>query len=258
MIDRPHKFSPQTYARIAGVLYLINIAAGLLDEVFARNAMIVSCDAAATAANIAQSSLLWRMGIAGDLVMQATDVPLMVIFFVLLKPVNRNLALTALLFTLVQTASLVANKMNLMMPLFLSTDAEYLKVFTPDQLHALAYVAIKAHAHGFAIGLIFFGFECLITGYLIFKSSYLPKIIGIAMQIAGVCYLVNSFALIIAPALADALFPAILLPCFFAELSFCLWLLFKGIDVSEWEARAQRVMLSPPYGGDSRNQRTSS
>jgi len=239
MTDRIREFSPQSYARIAGALYLINIVAGLLGEMFVRNAMIVSGDAAATVANIAQSPLLWRIGIAGDLIMQVTDVPLMMIFYVLLKPVNRNLALTAMLFTLVQTASLVANKLNLMTPLFLAADAEYLKAFTPEQLHALAYLAIKAHGHGFGIGLIFFGFECLITGYLIFKSNYLPKILGIAMQVAGVCYLFNSFTLILAPTVADALFPMILLPCFFAELSFCLWLLVKGIDVSKWEAQSR-------------------
>lgn len=239
MTDRTREFSPQAYARIAGVLYLINILAGLLGEMFIRNAMIASGDAAATAANIAHSPLLWRVGIAGDLIMQATDVPLMMIFYVLLKPVNKNLALMAMLFTLVQTAALVANKMNLMTPLFLSTDAGYLQVFTPQQLQALAYVAIKAHAHGFGIGLIFFGFECLITGYLVFKSGFLPSILGIAMQIAGVCYLVNSFALVLAPALADALFPAILLPCFVAELAFCLWLLVKGIDLSKWTAQTR-------------------
>jgi len=237
MTDRTIEFSPQSYARIAGVLYLINIVAGLLDEMFVRNAMVVSGDAAATAFNIAQSPLLWRIGIAGDLIMQVTDVPLMLILYLLLKPVNRNLALMAMLFTLVQTASLVANKLNLMLPLFLSADAAYLKAFTPDQLHALAYVAIKAHGNGFGIGLIFFGFECLITGYLIFKSGYLPRVLGVAVQIAGLCYLINSFALILTPAMANALFPAILLPCFFAELSLCLWLLVKGVDVSKWSAR---------------------
>jgi hypothetical protein len=245
MTDRTREFSPQAYARIAGVLYLINIIAGVAGEMFIRNAMIVSGDAAATAANIAQSPGLWRIGIAGDLIMQATDVPLMLIFYVLLKPVNRNLALMAMLFTLVQTASLVANKLNLMMPLFLSADAAYLKAFTPDQLHALAYIAIEAHGHGFGIGLIFFGFECLITGYLIFKSDYLPMILGVAIQIAGICYLVNSFALILVPAVADAIFPAILLPCFFAELSFALWLLVKGVDVSKWDARAHRHAQRP-------------
>jgi Domain of unknown function (DUF4386) len=239
MTDRSREFSPQTWARVAGVLYLINIVAGLLGEMFVRNAMIVSGDAAATAANIAHAPQLWRLGIAGDLIMQATDVPLMLILYLLLKPVNRNLALLAMLFTLVQTASLVANKLNLMMPLFVSGDAAYLQAFTPDQLHALGYLAIRAHAHGFAIGLIFFGFECLITGYLIFASGFLPRIIGIAIQFAGVCYLVNSFALLVAPALDNMLFPAILLPCFVAELSLCLWLLVKGVHVPKWTQRAR-------------------
>ena len=232
------KFSPQTYARVAGLLYLINIVAGFIGEVFIRNALITSGDATTTAISISNSSLLWRTGIAGDLIMQVTDIPLMMILYVLLKPVNKNLALTAMLFTLVQTASLVANKLNLMIPLFLSADAQYLSVFTPEQLHALSYIAIKAHAHGFGIGLIFFGFECLITGFLIFKSGFLPKVLGAAIQVAGLCYLINSFALILSPSLADRLFPAILLPCLLAELSLCLWLLIKGIDSSKWDTRA--------------------
>jgi hypothetical protein len=171
--------------------------------------------------------------------MQVTDVPLMMIFYVLLKPVNRNLAIMAMLFTLVQTATLVANKLNLMLPLFLASDAAYLNAFTPDQLHALSYVAIRAHGHGFAFGLIFFGFECLITGYLVFKSGYFPRAFGVAVQIAGVCYLINSFALLLAPSVADQLFPAILLPPFIAELGFCLWLLFKGVDMPEWTRRIE-------------------
>jgi Domain of unknown function (DUF4386) len=235
--DDPLKTSPQTYARIGGLLYLINIVAGLLGEMFVRNALVVSGDAAATAQHMLASPLLWRAGIAGDLIMQVTDVPLMLILYVLLKPVNRNIALLAMLFTLVQTAVLVANKLNLMMPLFLLADADYLKAFTPDQLHALAYLSIKAHGHGFGIGLIFFGFECLLTGYLIFKSGYLPRILGVGIQIAGLCYLINSFALILAPVFADSIFPSILVPCFFAELALCLWLLVKGVDVAKWNER---------------------
>ena len=236
MTDRSREFSPQTYARVAGVLYLINIVAGVVGEIFIRNSMIVTGNAAATAANIASSPELWRIGVAGDLIMHGTDIPLMMIFYVLFKRVNKNLALMAMLFTIIQTASAVANKMNLMLPLFLSANAAYLNVFTPDQLHALAYVAIKAHGQGFGIALIFFGFECLITGYLIFKSGFLPKILGLAIQVAGACYLINSFAMILAPAVADFMFPAILLPCFFAELALCLWLLVKGVDVPKWRA----------------------
>ena len=225
-------------ARIGGILYLIIIVTGIFGELFVRGKLIVSGDAAATANNIMASQLLWRVGIAGDLLMHVCDVGLMVIFYVLLKPVNKNLALLALLFNLVQTSVLVATKLNLFIPIFLSGNAEYLKAFDPQQLHALTYLSIKSDENGFGIGLIFFGFTCLVLGYLIFRSSYLPKALGVMMQIAGLCYLTNSFALILAPTFADKIFPAILIPSFIGELSLCLWLLVKGVNVTKWEERA--------------------
>ncbi|MBI1807157.1 MAG: DUF4386 domain-containing protein [Ignavibacteria bacterium] len=161
--------------------------------------------------------------------------PLMLIFYVLLRPVNKNLALLAVLFNLVQTAVLVANKLNLLQALFLLGNADYLKALEPHQLHALAYLPLKLHDYGFGIGLIFFGFTCLVEGHLIFRSGYLPKTIGVLMQIAGLCYLTNSFALLLAPTFADMIFPAILVPAFIGELSLCLWLLVKGVNVSKWE-----------------------
>jgi hypothetical protein len=225
-------------ARIGGVLYLIIIVAGIYGEMFVRSKLIVSGDAVATANNIISSQLLWRSGIAADLIMHICDIPLMLIFYLLLKPVNKNLALMALLFNLVQTAVLVANKLNLVIALFPLGNADYLKSFDPQQLYTLTYLSIRSHAYGFGLGLIFFGFTCLIAGYLIFKSGYLPKAIGVLMQIAGACYLMNSFALIVAPSVADKLFPAILLPPFIAELSLCLWLIFKGVNLSVWEKRS--------------------
>ncbi|MEO7294082.1 MAG: DUF4386 domain-containing protein, partial [Ginsengibacter sp.] len=189
-------------ARIGGILYLVIIVAGILSELFIRDKFIVSGDATATANNIIASQLLWRIGIACDLIMHVCDVPLMVILYVLLRPVNKNLALLAVLFNLVQTAVMVATKLNLFVPIFLSGNAEYLKAFDPQQLHALMYISIKTDANGFGVGLIFFGFTCIVNGYLIFRSSYLPKALGVMMQIAGLCYLTNSFALIIAPTFA--------------------------------------------------------
>lgn len=229
--------SPQVYARIGGLLYLVIIVAGLLGELFVRSKLFVSGDPAATAKNIMASEGLWRIGIAGDLIMHICDVPLMLIFYVLLRPVNKHLAMLVMLFNLVQTAVLVANKLNLLSALFFLGNAEYLKVFKPEQLQALSYLPIKLHAFGFGVGLIFFGFVCLIEGYLIYRSAYLPRFLGVLMQIAGVCYLVNSFALILAPSFADSLFPFILLPPFIAELSLCLWLLLKGVNMPEWEKR---------------------
>jgi hypothetical protein len=126
MTNRDAAFAPQIHARIGGVLYLVIIVAGLFGEMFVRNSLVVSGDAAATANNIMGSELLWRIGIAGDLIMHVCDVPLMLILYLLLRPVDRNLALMALLFTFVQSAAMVATKLNLFAPLSLLGNAAYL------------------------------------------------------------------------------------------------------------------------------------
>ena len=119
--------------------------------------------------------------------------------------------------------------------------ADYLKTFQPDQLHSLALLAMTLHGNGYAISLVFFSFACFSLGYLIFRSGYLPRTIGVLLVIAGVCYLINSFAHFLHPATGAALFNAgILLPCFVAELSLTLWLIVKGVDVAKWEERASQ------------------
>lgn len=227
--------SPQVYARIGGILYLMIIAAGAFGELFVRGTLIVSGNAAATAGNILASQSLWRAGIAGDILVHIFDIPLMLVLYLILKPVNRNLALLAVLFNLIQTAVLVANKLNLLMPLFLLGNADYLSSFAPNQLHALTQVFVRVHGYGFGIGLIFFGFACLVYGVLIFKSGYLPRILGVFMVIAGLSYLTNSFALLLAPTIASMIVPAILVPAFIGELSLALWLLTKGVNIEKWE-----------------------
>ncbi len=236
--------SPQTLARIGGALYVFIIVAGVFGELFVRGALIVSGDAAATAANVAAHEELWRLGIAGDLLMHVADVPLLLILYVLMRPVNRDLALLVVLFDLTQSAVLVAAKLNLLMPLFAQGNAAYLKAFDPDQLHALAYLSMRMDSQGFGFGLIFFGCGCLVLGHLIYRSGYLPRILGALIQIAGACYLVNSFALILAPSLAGAMFPAIMLPPFVGETSLALWLLVKGVDTARWHARAASAQVS--------------
>lgn len=230
----PSTVSPQAYARAGGVLYLVIVAAGLFGELFARGRVVVPGDAATTAARIADNLPLFRAGIAGDVVMHMCDVGLMVVFYVLLSPVSRSIALFAVLSNLVQTSVLVTNKLNLLLPTFLLADAETLKAVPTEQLEALAYLSLELHGYGFGLGLIFFGMTCIALGILIFRSAYLPKALGVGMQIAGGCYLVNSFVLILAPELSSLLFPAILLPPFVAELALALWLLVKGVDLREW------------------------
>jgi hypothetical protein len=104
----------------------------------------------------------------------------------------------------------------------------------PEQIDALAMLSVRSHTVGFGIALIFFGVECVILGYLIFRSGFLPRTIGVLMQIAGVCYVVNSFALLLSPPLSSRLFPAILIPSFIAELSLALWLVAKGVNEEKW------------------------
>ena len=226
--------SPQLYARIAGILYLVIILMGIGAEALVRNKLFVSGDANATANNIMHADFLWKMGITADLIMHICDLPVMIILYYLLKPVSKKLALLNLSFNLIQTAVLVLNKLNLLTALFFLGDAEYLKSFTPDQLHTLSYLSIKLHDFGFGIGLIFFGFVCLLEGYLIFRSVYFPKTIGVLMTVAGICYLTNSFVLILAPQFSSI---ALLMPCLLAELSFSLWLIFKGVNLSIWKQK---------------------
>lgn len=125
--------------------------------------------------------------------------------------------------------------LNLVAALFPLGNAAYLKAFTPEQLHAMASLALRSHAYGFGLALLIFGCCFLFHGYLIFRSGFLPKALGILIQVAGLCYMTNSLALFLAPAFADRIFPAILLPSFVGEASLCLWLLVKGVDVEKWK-----------------------
>jgi uncharacterized protein DUF4386 len=234
MEERRVEGSPRLLSRIGGVLYLIIIVLGLFEEVFVRGRIIVSGDATATAANIRSLESLWRVGIASEFVLLICATALTLIFFVLLRPVSRDLALLAAFFNLVSIAVEAAITLYLVEALFPLGNVEYLKAFEPRQLSALASLSIRSHAYGFGVSLIFFGCSCLVLGYLIFKSGYLPRVIGVLMQIAGVSYLTNSFALLLAPDLANRLFPAILLPAFVGEASLCLWLIVRGVNVEKW------------------------
>jgi hypothetical protein len=238
VVDHNIETSPRVYARVGGVLYLIVIAIGLYAEAFVRDGLIVSGDATATAGNIRSSELLWRVAIAGNLLHLACAVALTLILYVLLRPVSRNLALLLAFLDLISITIEASSKEHLLAALFPLGKAHYLKAFTPEQLDAMAYLSVKSHGYGFGVSLIFFGFACLVAGYLIFRSGYLPKVLGVLMQIAGLCYLMNSFALVAAPKVADLLFPAVLVPAFIGEASFCLWLMTKGVNVERWNAKA--------------------
>lgn len=246
MSERNHTRAPggsvQAYARTAGALYLVIIVIGLLGEAVVRGSLVVSGNAAATAQRIMESEFLWRLGVAGELVLLVCAVALTMLWYVLLRPVNKNLTLLAIFFAVMSLAVESVSALYLQAALAPLSSSAYLQVLDPAQRHAMAYLAIVSHANAFGVALIFFGVECLIVGYLIRKSGYLPEAIGVLMQIAGLCYLINSFSLVLSPSLASVLFPAILAPAFIGESSFCLWLLIKGVNVAAWERKAGTSM----------------
>jgi hypothetical protein len=239
--QQPARMRPQWYARSCGVLYLYIFVASSFAELFVRSKLVVSRDAGATAANIVNSESLFRLGFSGELLQLACDVAVAVLLYALLRPVDRNIALLAAFMRLACAVILATASLSHFAALHLLGGSEYLKTFQPEQLHSLALLAMKLQGDGYAISLVFFGFACSALGYLIFRSGYLPRTIGVLMAVAGACYLINSFAHFLYPEAGAALFNAgILLPCFVAELSLTLWLLVKGVNVAKWEDRVSQ------------------
>lgn len=225
--------SPQLFARIGGALYLLIIGLGIyLQVVLGR--VIVSNDAAATAANLLRMESMWRVGITCELLALACVIALAMIYFVLLRPVSRELNLLATFLRMVGIAVEAFATLSLITALFPLGSAAYLRAFTPEQLQALSYLALRSHDYGYGLALLFFGLCFVVHGYLIFRSRYLPRVLGILIQIGGVAYATNSLALFLAPAFAARIFPLILLPAFVAEVSLSVWLLVKGVDVERW------------------------
>ena len=236
MTNRMPDISPRKAARIAGFGWLIIIIAGIFAEFFIRMQLIVPGDAAATANNIMDSEWLFRISIVSDLIMLAFDVVEALALYVVLKPVNRSLALLAAIFRLVMDAILGINLLNLIVALLLLRGADYLTVFETDQLHAQALLFLNAHSSGYDLALVFFGLSLLVLGYLVFKSGYFPRVLGVLLIVASFGYLIDSLASFLLPNYDnyEAIFALVVfLPAFIGELSMCLWLLLKGVKVQQ-------------------------
>lgn len=234
MINSSTDISQRKAARVAGSGYLIVFLAALLAQFFVLQRLIVRGDAAATANAILANELLFRIGIAGWLIVLLCDVVVAWALYVFLKPVNKSLSLLAAWFRLIYTTIHGSAMLYLLFALVLLSSADYLTVFETDQLYALALLLLNGRNYGFLIGLVFFGLHLLILGYLVFKSGYIPRILGVLLLIAASGYLVDSFANILLSNYTDyeALFlPLVAIPSVIAELGLCLWLLLKGSKV---------------------------
>ena len=236
--------SPRLLARIAGVLYLINILGGFFAIGYVRAALVVPGDAATTAHNIVAHELLYRLGLAIHIIVLLTNIPLAVIFYDLFKVVNRRLSLMVLFFLLVGTAIEGASLLNQFAPLLLLQGGQSLSGLTAEQIQAQMSLSLALQPIGYSIAQVFYVGYLLLAGYLIFRSTFLPQAVGVLLAIGGVCYLIYSFADILAPTFAAHLVPYIQLPSGIGELSLCLWLLVMGVSIQQWTEKANAAEAS--------------
>jgi len=242
MTNRMADISLRQAARIAGFSYLIFIfILGGLANFVARQNLIVPGDAATTASNIMASESLFRMGIAGTVINLVADAVIAWALYVFLKPVNRSLSLLAGWFRLLFVAFAGIALLALLFVLLLISGADYLTVFETGQLQAQVMLLVGAHDFAFNISYVFFGIHIFLLGYLILKSDYVPRILGVLLIVASLGYQIDSFASFLSSDYADneaLFFVFVAAPAIVAELSLTLWLLIKGVKVQEQDNRA--------------------
>ncbi|HJQ32644.1 MAG TPA: DUF4386 domain-containing protein [Pyrinomonadaceae bacterium] len=223
--------SPRLTARIAGVFYLLMMLAGGF-ALFARRGLVVSGDAAATASNILAHEPSFFLSFAAEILVVAFYLVVTALFYELFKPVNRSLSLLAALFGLAGCVIQAGACAFYLAPRVVLGGAPYLNVFRAEQLQALAFMFLKLYSQTYGIALVFFGLFDLLIGYLIFKSTFLPRTVGVLMMIAGLGGLA-----FLSPPFATKYFPY-LVATFIGEFVLILWLIVKGVNVRRWEERA--------------------
>lgn len=224
----------QRYARAAGILFLISLLAGGFGEFYAPNALIVSGNALATANNVREHAMLLRAGYAAYLVEAICDMTLVWMFYILLQPVHKPLALLAAFFGILSTATFAGTELFYFAPSFILGGAGYLSSFSPAQLDSLALLSFKFYGVGAGIFMAFYGIAWTLRGYLIYRSGYFPRTLGALALIAGAGFILHNFLLVLAPSFRSDF---LLAPMFLAALSLAGWLIVKGVDERKWDAR---------------------
>lgn len=217
----------QKNARTAGFLYLIYIIVHVAADVIGRSKIIVYGDAALTARNILASAWQFRVGFMLDLLAAVLFLLTAWALYKLLKPVNKTMALLFLLLNAGGVALQAASDLFLPVSQMILSGADYLKVFQPDQLQALAMSFLYLYKNGFMIAQIFYGAWLFPLGYVVFKSGFLPKILGVVLMIHCCTWLMNSLQFFLFPgftAIAYVSYPL----GFIAEFGLSLWLLIVG------------------------------
>ena len=227
--------SVKTYTRAVGVFIVLTIFAGWFGEMYVPS-QIMTGDAATTAAQLRGNEALYRLGFAAYLVEAFSDIVLAWLFYVLLKPVHRELALLSAFFGLVSMALFAVTQMfYFSAPLFVG-GSRYLAAFPPEQLDGLATLFLSLYAHLHGLTLLFYGTAWIIRGGLTFRSGYLPRWLGVVMLVAGLGFVAKSVTYVLWPAWSS---PLLLAPMFVNAVAVAIWMLAKGVDRERWD-RLQR------------------
>lgn len=230
--------SPLFKARMGGACWLMCFLTSII-PLITSGSLVVPGDAAATAANLLANEWLFRSGTAALLISTAFYVGATLFVYEVLRPVSKSLSLLAAFFSLVGCSVGALSCLFDFAPFVLLGGAQYLSVFTMEQLQALALMFLKVRAQANDIGLVFFGMHCLLVGYLILRSTFLPRIVGALMVCAGFGWLTFLW-----PPLANSLAPFNMMPGAIGELSLTLWLLVKGVNVQRWNEQASSAIIA--------------
>ncbi|WP_233840726.1 DUF4386 domain-containing protein [Dyella sp. 2HG41-7] len=238
-------YSPLALARMLGILALTGIVCGAFDIGCVRNTLIVDGDAAATLHNIMAHETLFRAGFAAHLVLLLCNVPNEIIGFILFRRVNVVIAAVSMGCGLVGTAIESIDMLNAYVPLKLAMEGGALSAFSAQQLQTLSYVSVQLQDTGLLISFLFYGIDELLFGCLIFRSNFLPRIVGVLLSLSGLCYFTDGFVSFIAPKLHAQLLPYLLFPCLPGEGLCALWFAIKGLNVEKWRAWGEGMRLAP-------------
>jgi hypothetical protein len=219
------------------------IACGFYAEMVVRSKLIDYANPALTASRILESQPLYRLGFFADMAAMILGVLSSVVLYTVLKVVSRTVALTVLVLDVISNAVSLCGGVFLFAPLIILPGGTYVSGFSPAQQQSLSLLCLKLYESGYALSLGIFSGSCLLTGYLIFRSTFLPRTLGLLMGLAGACYLTNSFVGFMPKGFWDGLFPWILLPVILGEGAFALWLLIVGLDPIKWNTVAASATL---------------
>jgi hypothetical protein len=233
MTKRIAEASPRFKARMAGVSYLLGSLMSVFGQMVVLGMLVVPGSAPATAANILSHESLLRLGFVASLITVPFHLIWAVLFYGLFKPVNRSVSLLAGFVMLMGCAMWALSSLFHLAPLVVLQGKSSFSAFAPEQSEALALMLLRLNAQAYDVGLVFFGFWCVLIGYLIFKSTFLPRIIGVLEMLAGVGYL----TLLWQP-LAHYLYPYNLALAGPGEISLMLWLLVVGVNEQRWKEQA--------------------